>query len=281
MSTSVAEIKAWFDAAPEGTSHMIVATDTFSYEDYPIYVPEGENPKDHRPTGEMVKVMECYRLSLGWEAQSKEYRANHWEWKPPEWTDPEPWLSESGQRAAQPYPETPESGLAWENKPRTREQYDADQEPVEAEERPLDPDWEKLVEIIGQNVLGGSAFAASVRGSLASAIQAAGFKRRFGHIGRYERTTPDLTLASEDYWKGVRDTETAIMQMLGIEIEPEKTPGIFIAARTPEENVDLVRRTLAVQCPLCKRMPGSFCDAWETSGLHLHPARISAGRTAP
>jgi hypothetical protein len=62
-------------------SHMVIAMDSFDYSDYPIYVMPGQDPrKVAREDG--GRVMECYKLPLGWEVQSKEYRANHWEWEP-------------------------------------------------------------------------------------------------------------------------------------------------------------------------------------------------------
>jgi hypothetical protein len=79
-TASIHDIKIWYNAAPEGISHMIVAWDSFSGDNYPIYVPEGENPEDHRPkNGDSVD--ECYRMSLGWESQAKEHRARHWEFE--------------------------------------------------------------------------------------------------------------------------------------------------------------------------------------------------------
>lgn len=64
-----------------GASHMIVAWDSFDCANYPIYVMPGENPQDRVPdNGDSVD--ECYRYELGWESQSKERRANHWEYTP-------------------------------------------------------------------------------------------------------------------------------------------------------------------------------------------------------
>lgn len=43
----------------------------------------------------------------------------------------------------------------------------------------------------------------------------------FSNIGAYTRTPPDLSTTSADYWQGVHDAETEIMNMLGIPIEGE------------------------------------------------------------
>jgi len=78
------DIKEAYDqGAARGASHMIVAWDTFDHENYPIYVMPGENPSSKVPSnGDTVD--ECYRYSVGWESQSKERRAQHWEWDKPE-----------------------------------------------------------------------------------------------------------------------------------------------------------------------------------------------------
>lgn len=76
MGTSVETLKFFWDIGEErGASHMIIIWD--GWDDYPIYVKPGENPRDWVPAGE--RAMECYKYSLGWESQSKERRANHWE----------------------------------------------------------------------------------------------------------------------------------------------------------------------------------------------------------
>lgn len=72
--TSRAEIKEWFEEAEqEGATHMIVVCDTFDYEDYPVFVMEGEDPReaaDKYDNKNMQKIMEVYSIALGWEAQS-------------------------------------------------------------------------------------------------------------------------------------------------------------------------------------------------------------------
>jgi len=79
MSTSVDTLKFWLDQGNTGEySHMIVATDSFDYEDYPIYVSQGDNPEAHRPSNG-DRVMECYSYGLPLAQQLAESRANHWE----------------------------------------------------------------------------------------------------------------------------------------------------------------------------------------------------------
>lgn len=77
--TSVDTIKGWFECAEiEGASHMIVKCDTFDFEDYPVFVRPGEDPRQIDRENE-DRTMECYKISLGWEAQAKEHRAQNWD----------------------------------------------------------------------------------------------------------------------------------------------------------------------------------------------------------
>lgn len=79
MTWNTEEIHEAYKAGDTGEySHMIVAYDSFDYENYPIYVTHGADPRALRPSNG-DRVDECYRYDLGWEAQSKERRANHWE----------------------------------------------------------------------------------------------------------------------------------------------------------------------------------------------------------
>jgi hypothetical protein len=66
-------LQSRFKTAEEnGASHMIIVCDTFDYEDYPVYVMPGDNVRvveaDYRCKS-MQRVMEVYKISLGWEAQ--------------------------------------------------------------------------------------------------------------------------------------------------------------------------------------------------------------------
>ena len=76
---TLADIRdAYLEGETRGATHLIVAYDSFSGDNYPIYVMPGEDPRKKRPTNG-DKVDECYRYALGWDSQSKEHRALHWE----------------------------------------------------------------------------------------------------------------------------------------------------------------------------------------------------------
>lgn len=79
MTWYIEDIKLAYEAgALMGATHMIVAWDSFDGINYPIYVMPGEDPRDKAPdNGD--RVDEVYKYSLGWESQSKERRARHWE----------------------------------------------------------------------------------------------------------------------------------------------------------------------------------------------------------
>lgn len=81
MTWNKAEIKRAFqDGLDQGKySHMLVAVDTYDYENYPIYVPKGNNPKDYEPKGNMQRLEECYSYALSWVEQSVG-RVYNWEW---------------------------------------------------------------------------------------------------------------------------------------------------------------------------------------------------------
>lgn len=69
MTWRLSHIKAAYDMGNDGKhSHMIVGHDTYDNSNYPIYVPMGEDPRDHLPKS--GRVDEVYSYALGWEAQS-------------------------------------------------------------------------------------------------------------------------------------------------------------------------------------------------------------------
>lgn len=79
MGTPKATIESWLNRGNTGEySHMIVATDSFDYEDYPIFVRHGVDPQTERPTNG-DRVQECYSYALPLGPQLAEFRANHWE----------------------------------------------------------------------------------------------------------------------------------------------------------------------------------------------------------
>lgn len=84
MSTSRVTIAAWIREAPQKTAYVIIATDTFSWEDYPVYVPKGKDVKAEverlSDFDKMSKVMEVYDLSKPVAPQLRATRA----WNLPE-----------------------------------------------------------------------------------------------------------------------------------------------------------------------------------------------------
>lgn len=81
--TTKDDIRLWLKRGIEmGATHVIVACDTFDYQDYPVYVKPEEDARklraeyDQKP---MQRVMEVYSLALPIEAQLAEERAFHFE----------------------------------------------------------------------------------------------------------------------------------------------------------------------------------------------------------
>ena len=79
MAASQEDISAWFDRGVKShATHMIVVCDTFSYNDYPVYVGSGESVHECvRGIGEqeMQKVMEVYNLKIPKQTQLDEPRS--------------------------------------------------------------------------------------------------------------------------------------------------------------------------------------------------------------
>lgn len=73
MGTTVEDLKLWFEAGKDKkATHMIVATDTFDWEDFPVYVMKGEDVNEkiaEYKSKAMSKVMEVYSLKKKWEDQ--------------------------------------------------------------------------------------------------------------------------------------------------------------------------------------------------------------------
>lgn len=67
-ATTRDDIKGWLDRAKQkGATHMIVACDTFDWEDYPVFVMPGEDV--HKIAAQhdgpnMTRLMEVYNLSM-------------------------------------------------------------------------------------------------------------------------------------------------------------------------------------------------------------------------
>ena len=79
MSTTKDDIKRWLNTAKEeGNNYLLVACDTFDYDDYPLYFKFFDNLKyKFNHPSSMEKFMECYDLSLNWESQLNEPRSWH------------------------------------------------------------------------------------------------------------------------------------------------------------------------------------------------------------
>lgn len=86
MATTREDIKRWIYQRPENCTHMIVATDTFDWSDYPVYFPNerfgddkllAEVIAEYSNVNKMSKVMEVYSFtgSHSIEAQLAEHRA--------------------------------------------------------------------------------------------------------------------------------------------------------------------------------------------------------------
>ena len=79
--TTQAEIAGWFDRGiREGATHLIVACDTFDYEDFPVYVAKGEDFYEvfgeyHIQPDKMLRVMEVYDLSKPKDEQLNQCKA--------------------------------------------------------------------------------------------------------------------------------------------------------------------------------------------------------------
>jgi len=76
--TSRSDIERWLQRAKPKHTHMIVVCDSFSYEDYPVFV---SNDKDVREVSQkyneknMQRIMEVYNLGMDIESQLNERRA--------------------------------------------------------------------------------------------------------------------------------------------------------------------------------------------------------------
>jgi hypothetical protein len=75
-------ISAWFDqGVRQGATHMLVVSDSFSYEYYPAYVEKGQDPRKNEQelnAESMQGVIEVYNLSLPKEPQLAEGRARNY-----------------------------------------------------------------------------------------------------------------------------------------------------------------------------------------------------------
>lgn len=78
MRTTAEDIGRWLDRAEKEHTHMLVVCDTYDYEDYPVFVSEGEDVHevyDKFHGHNMQRVMEVYDLRKDLASQLTESRA--------------------------------------------------------------------------------------------------------------------------------------------------------------------------------------------------------------
>jgi hypothetical protein len=80
MAATKCEIGNWFDyGVQQGATHMIVASDLFDYEDFPVFVKPSqdvnETYKQYTNGEKMLTVMEVYNLSQDKALQMDQRRA--------------------------------------------------------------------------------------------------------------------------------------------------------------------------------------------------------------
>lgn len=83
MTATKQDIKGWLEQAKEGgATHLIIAVDTFDFDNYPVYVsPQEDVLKEYgRIIGSSMQgVDEVYNMSMDINKQLKEHRAMHME----------------------------------------------------------------------------------------------------------------------------------------------------------------------------------------------------------
>lgn len=80
MGTTREEIRSWLESGIANKAEfMIVAADTFEYEDYPVFCNREDVRKEYERLGEQsfTKVMEVYDMALDIDMQLSEHRAFH------------------------------------------------------------------------------------------------------------------------------------------------------------------------------------------------------------
>ena len=88
MTWGLSGIKAAYAQGESmGATHMIVSHDRVGFDNTATYVMPGEDPHEAWENSQAKKdgysaIDEVYAFHLGWESQSKERRANHWEENP-------------------------------------------------------------------------------------------------------------------------------------------------------------------------------------------------------
>lgn len=79
MAATREDIREWFEqGAKMHATHMVIMVDTFDWEDYPVFIMPGQDPRYEvsvRNGNNMQNVMEVYNLSLPMEPQLDERRS--------------------------------------------------------------------------------------------------------------------------------------------------------------------------------------------------------------
>jgi len=79
MAATRDDIRRWLTSEEaKDCSHMIVLSDTFDFNDYPVYVKKGEDVKEVI-AAQTDRLMEVYSFNVDLELQLAEYRAFHYE----------------------------------------------------------------------------------------------------------------------------------------------------------------------------------------------------------
>lgn len=83
MAATQEDISNWFDrGVSNNATHMIIVCDTYDYDDYPVYVAIGEDPREvaKRYDGtNMQRLMEVYSLKMPKESQLNSARVWNWD----------------------------------------------------------------------------------------------------------------------------------------------------------------------------------------------------------
>ena len=83
MAATKSDIREWLKEAQRlGATHMVVMTDLVDFDDSPLYIMPGKDPREEFELYKLkmgdYKVMECYAMHLDIESQLNEWRAQHW-----------------------------------------------------------------------------------------------------------------------------------------------------------------------------------------------------------
>lgn len=103
MAATRQDISRWFDeGVAKKATHMVVACDTYDWDDYPVYVHAGTDPKSvfNASNGQnMTKAMECYALWKLKAPQMQPHRTIDFE-QPP--ATPQPTVQHHGNESTLP-----------------------------------------------------------------------------------------------------------------------------------------------------------------------------------